>query len=75
VEVSQIINERLRADLTVTSKSGRKHIIEIIEDDLMHYSVADEDHPKLRARGRLAEEAAKREGYHGYSSLSYIELD
>ena len=49
-------------------------MIEIVEDDLVHYVCADGS-LQQRSKGRLADSIAKQHGFNGYSCLSFIELE
>lgn len=71
----------MKADIIVKFKDDKCHIIEIIDDDLAHYTQTETEnneikkHVELRKRGRIAEKIALDNGFSGYSCLSYIELE
>ena len=73
----QVISSRLKANFIAENKHGKKHIIEIVEEDMAHYAKAEEGAQmvEMRRRGRLADQLAKEAGYAGYSCISYIELE
>ena len=64
---------KVKASLLVNCANGKRHIVEIAEDELAHY-VADGE-LKQRQKGRLADAIAKENGFNGYSCLSFIELE
>ncbi len=65
----------MKASLCVESKSGGRHVVEILENEIAIYTRGEDNERKMRQRGRLAERVAKQNGYSGYSCLSYIELE
>ena len=76
----EIIYDRIKANFVVEhpNKGGKRHIIEIIEDEISHYKVPIEGlghEIKMRQRGRLADKLALELGYTGYSCISYVELE
>ena len=53
-----------------------KHIVEIIENELVHYKKPGSKEWSLLKRGRLAQQQVKMsEKYTSYSCISYIELE
>lgn len=63
-------------------QDDRKHIIEIVEDEMAHYKkivdkTNEEEIPglEMRQRGRLADKLARENGFTGYSCISYVELE
>ena len=69
----KVLGGRLKANFITENASGDRHIIEIVEEDMAHYT--KEGQTEMRQRGRLAEKVAQDAGYAGYSCISYIELE
>lgn len=66
---------KIKACLQVKRQSDDKtHLIEIVEDELVHFEGGEED-LKMRARSRMVDAVAKDHGYSGYSCLSFEELE
>lgn len=75
IETNQLIGGRVKASVCVESKSGGKHVVEILENEIAIYTRGEDNERKMRQRGRLAEKVAKQNGCSGYSCVSYIELE
>ncbi len=73
VQVNKIICDgKLKASILFNDK----HILEIIENELVHYKKPSSKEWSLRKRGRLAQQQVKiSEKYSSYSCISYIELE
>ena len=75
IEVNELVcGGKIKASLYVNCSNGKQHIIEIVEDDLVHYQGADGS-LQQRSKSRLADQIAKQHGFNGYSCLSFIELE
>ena len=69
---------KIKASLQIsTAQSGGKtHIVELVEDELVHYEGSSEANSLcMRARCRMADALAKEHGFSGYSCLSFEELE
>jgi len=69
-----VCDDKLMASMLVVAPNGKQHILEIVEEELVHYLEADQTFA-LRRRGRLANSIAQDHGFNGYSCLSYHELE
>ena len=68
-----VCNGKVKASLLITGKNGKQHIVEIVEEELVHYET--EEGLQMRKRSRLADEIAKKNGFSGYSCISFLELE
>ena len=65
---------KVKASFLVKHQTGKQHILEIVEDEIVHFSQADGT-LGMRQKARLADKIAKEHGYSGYSAISFVELD
>ena len=65
---------KIKASFLVKHQTGKQHILEIVEDEVVHFTNADGT-LGLRQKARLADKIAKEQGYSGYSAISFIELE
>lgn len=67
-----VCDGRLKASVILDDK----HIVEVVENEQVHYKPLGSQEWKLRKRGRLAQKLANSDKqYSSYNCISYVELE